>query len=585
MILVFTGFSTLFALRARAGSIPDETAHFMLSRHFSTTWGIPPDGPETYPYGYIQHRPVMYYWINGRALNVLGLFLPSAGDWKMMVILRLVNVVYAILSVVFCYLLGREIIPNRWWPLLGVFFLTNTLMFVFLAGGINYDNLTNACCFAGIFFLARVFNGKNFYQNSVMSMICILAGALVKITVLPLAVILFFIWVFYVVRNRSNIDFKRVLDWKLLPLFLLVFIALVWLNFSVYGLNIIKYRSLSPACQKIYTMEQCRMSAVVRRDERMGLAEPLTLPDVIKMGKPDPVEWFFDFWQVTILAGIYGIKSSIGYSPDLIITFFRLFYAWVIFIAIRYWKKPSFTVGSLMAILGFYTLVLLQTNYRAELSTDFDHLGIQGRYIFPVIGVLYNLIAYAFSEIPHKTLARVTAVLALLLFVWGGPLVALRNLSPITFPRPVVPADADVGEIGGRVEISQDFVSECSGTINQVKLYFGTYRRANTHAVTIRLTNTKTNRVLLEQVVPAKSIPDGKWFSLNISPFQTSYGDAFRIAVSSPDSVSGDAVTLWTSMADAYPAGQAFRNGNPTGTDLTFQYQCIQPLLKNLTYP
>ncbi len=335
MFVVFTGYSTLFALRARAGSIPDETAHFMLSRHFSTTWGIPPDGPETFPHGYIRHRPVLYYWINGRVLNVLGLFLPFAGEWKMLVILRLVNVVYAILSLIFCYLLGKEIIANRWWRLLGVFFLTNTLMFVFLSGGVNYDNLTNACCFAGIYFLARVFNGKDFYQNSVLSMICILAGTLVKITVLPLAGILFFTWVFYVVRNRANIHFRRLLDWKLLPL-LLIFVALVWLNFSVYGLNIIKYRSLSPACEKIYTIEQCRMSAVVRRDEKVGLTEPLTLPDVIKMGKPDPVEWFFDFWQVTILTGIYGIKSGITNSPGWIITLFRMVYEWVIFIAIRY---------------------------------------------------------------------------------------------------------------------------------------------------------------------------------------------------------------------------------------------------------
>src|SRR6185369_10909937 len=71
MLLIFISTSIFFATRLMPAIVPDEPAHFTLSKHFSTTLGIPPDVPETYALGYIGHKPFLYYWLNGRFLDVL----------------------------------------------------------------------------------------------------------------------------------------------------------------------------------------------------------------------------------------------------------------------------------------------------------------------------------------------------------------------------------------------------------------------------------------------------------------------------------------------------------------------------------
>ena len=56
-------------------------------------------------------------------------------------------------------------------------------------------------------------------------------------------------------------------------------------------------------------------------------------------------------------SGIYGVFGHLTYIPNLIITFYRLLMIWVILVVIRYWKRPTFAIGGLIAVLVFYTLV------------------------------------------------------------------------------------------------------------------------------------------------------------------------------------------------------------------------------------
>ena len=121
LLLVFIGSSTFFALKLKRAIIPDEPAHFVISKQFSTTWGIPPVVPGNISLGYINHKPFLYYWINGRILDILEWVFPGISDWQKLVSLRLISVIYSLISIVYCYLLAKEIIKNRWWHLLVVF--------------------------------------------------------------------------------------------------------------------------------------------------------------------------------------------------------------------------------------------------------------------------------------------------------------------------------------------------------------------------------------------------------------------------------------------------------------------------------
>lgn len=144
LLLVFLAYSVFIAIRLDTGISPDEPAHFIFSKHYSTTWGKPPDTLETYSQGwYIEQNPLLYYWINGRIINLTQLINPSVTDATLLLILRLLSSLYSTGTLIFLYLLSKLIIHKAWWRLLPVFLLSNTLMFVLLSGGVNYDNLAN----------------------------------------------------------------------------------------------------------------------------------------------------------------------------------------------------------------------------------------------------------------------------------------------------------------------------------------------------------------------------------------------------------------------------------------------------------
>ena len=424
LLLVFIGSSVFFALKLKPAIIPDEPHHFLVSKILSTTWGIPPDTPGTIGLGGLNHKPFLFHWINARIINLLSLAIPVLSERSLLIFLRILGVIYSTITVIFGYLLAKEVIENRWGQLFVVFLLTNTLMFVFLSGGNNYDNLLNLCSFAGIYYLTRVFNGRSFYSNSLMWLMCILFGALVKISMLPLAGITGLVWLLYIVKNRKIIDFGFTWDFKSISISLIC-IALFAVNFAIYGVNIVKYRTLYPACVQTFTKKQCKSYPQYVRNQDLGLKKKLSLIDVVNGGYPDPIEYGFDYWISSMLKRIYGIMGHKSYFPDVSITAHRLLILWTIFITIKYWKRPSYTIMSLYIILFFYILNIFQLNYNSELIFGFKHVGIQGRYLFPVIGVYYTLMVYFFLKIPSTFFRRLTFVAATFLFLYGSPIVFL----------------------------------------------------------------------------------------------------------------------------------------------------------------
>jgi len=70
LFLTFTVLITFFAFKVRMGVSPDSFYHFDVSKAYSTTLGIPQNTPETYIYRDITRITYLYYWINGRVLNI-----------------------------------------------------------------------------------------------------------------------------------------------------------------------------------------------------------------------------------------------------------------------------------------------------------------------------------------------------------------------------------------------------------------------------------------------------------------------------------------------------------------------------------
>ena len=422
ILLVFAVASVYLALHLAEGIVPDEKAHFIFSKVYATTWGIPPDSPETYSQGwYIAHNPFLYHWINGRIINLVQVISPTTSDWNLLVVLRLTSVVYSLGTLIFCYLLAKELIRKPWWPLLPVFLLANTLMFAFLSGGVNYDNLVNLLCMAGLYFLVRVFNGKDFITNSLAWLVFMCIGCLAKYTVLPLALFSFITWLIYTLRQRKAIfPFHKLTKGQMALLIILIF--LIGGNLALYGYNLVVYHAVLPSCADLLQQEQCALSPFHIRWEKYGLSHRMTLIESIQAGHPDPVTYFVEFWIKDMLTKTYGILGHKTYYPAHIITFYRLFYVGMLLLAARYWRRPPYAIWSAVFIILGYSLVVFVTNYNSELTYGFKHFALQGRYLFPIIGLVYGLVGYTQSLIKNRTLQAIVLVLTLVLFFVGGPI-------------------------------------------------------------------------------------------------------------------------------------------------------------------
>lgn len=423
LLLIFSCYSVFIACRLNTGYIPDETYRYEVVKAFATTWGIPGDVPITLTTGEDLHRnPFLGYWIFGRILNIIDIFNPQGSEWQDLVGLRIANWLFSLGAVIFTYLISKAVIKNKWLQLLPVFMLTNTLMYVFISGGVSYDNPVNLLCAAGIFFFIRVLKKEDFVINSLWWMILISIGALIKHTVLPLALILVVFWIVFIIRNRKEIKFAPLKKKWLTYSLMIVLLVFIGFNINLYGVNLIKFHSIRPSCNDTFSNEICQETVFVKRLKELGLSDKLSLSEALKQGNPDPIRYVFDEWIREMLKRVFGIMGEKNYFP-IVISYFHIALYWMIMLGFRYIRKPSFKILSLLGIFGFYSLVLIYMNYDSELVYGFNkYIALQGRYIFPVISIVYVLVSHILSNVSNKVIKFGTICLLVLLFLYGGPI-------------------------------------------------------------------------------------------------------------------------------------------------------------------
>ncbi len=431
ILLIFLSFSVYMALNLKPGIIPDEPAHFAFSRHFSRTWGLPPDNADTFNLGiYIEQNPFLYYWINGRIINLIDLIKPGATEWQTLVILRIINVIFATGTVLICFLLSKELIKHPWWQLIPVFLLTNTLMFVFLAAGVNYDNLANLLTMAGLLFFTQVFTREDFFINSSIWMIYISLGTLVKYTILPLALAMGIAWLIYIFIHRKEVFPVHFYGVKTQLLLLMLF-TLFTGNFLIYGINLIRYEGLLPECEEILLESQCALSPLEQRYQEKAIKPKMTIRESIEKGYPNPFSYAVNTWVHNMLLRTFGMIGHQSYFPLELVRYYKILFYSAVLMGLFFLKPKSALTYSLVGISIFYALVLLYSNYNNELLYGFIHIGFQGRYIFPVIGPIFVLFTLITKNIPVRLLRVAFLGFTLGLFFIGGPITILLKYQAI----------------------------------------------------------------------------------------------------------------------------------------------------------
>ena len=425
IFLVFLLVCIFLAFNIKMGVSPDSYYHLRVSQAYSTTLGIPQNTPQTYQWRDITRIPYLYFWINGRILNI------NNGVIDEVVLLRVINVIYSLGTVYVMYLLSKEIFKDKWKRVLPVFFLTHTLMFVFLSSSINYDNLANLLSTLSIYFFVKFVKKDINLKYLLLMLLSLCIGALTKSTVLPVALILVILSVVEIVKRKDEV--KRIRAGKEL-LLLIPIVIFVFLNLSLYGGNLLKYKTLEPSCTQILTHEQCLENGVYYRNKVDYNATPINGPldvfnMIIKGERIGPVRYFFR-WFPNLMSKIFGIMGDSSLSlPYYLVALFILFFLAGAVLIISNKRKLTKTDKYLITILLFYTAILFFTqNYSMYLTYNHYYLGLQGRYIFPVISMIYILLTKSFFFVTPQKLRNIVLISFSILLIYSCNIYLFLNL-------------------------------------------------------------------------------------------------------------------------------------------------------------
>jgi len=150
-------------------------------------------------------------------------------------------------------------------------------------------------------------------------------------------------------------------------------------------------------------------------------------------------------------------------------------------------------------------------------------------------------------------------------------LIARSSLERIGIePEGQLEHDAQAGEIRGSIAIGQTFTASHSG-LYRIEVLMATYGRENTEDVIFHLRSNPGSETDLVQIsINGREIEDNQFRSFSFNPMLDSEGKGYYFFFHSPESVPGDALTVWGTQKNLYPGGRAFRNHRPGQGDLTF---------------
>jgi len=407
-LLYFIVFGTFMAHTAGQ---PDQAPHSYYSWRFTETWGIPEEDLTTrYT---VTRQPYLYYWLNGAVYKLVNLFVP-ADQIQATLLWRMMSVVMATFTVFYTYKLAKKVTGNPYGGVLAAFFLSNTLMFVFMSGGISYDNLMYLAGTAAIYHLLRVYKNEDFLRNTALTGIWVMVGALAKEQFLLLTLIIFLAWVFYSARHYKNIKLSFT---KSNTLFAIVLIIFLTLFISLYGVNLISYGRATPSCRTFKAEEICNTYAY-----RFEFYQPFNLQYLwfVRDSVTNPIKYALNYWGYKMAQSVWGILSHNSFAPQLAVSLQAALTLWGMIFLVRIWKPRMSGLTLLLFVLFSYGTYVFFWNYQTEIKFSFRHYGVTGRYLLPTLSTFLSLLTYSFINIPNKIIRRITLTIAILLSFSGG---------------------------------------------------------------------------------------------------------------------------------------------------------------------
>ncbi len=161
-----------------------------------------------------------------------------------------------------------------------------------------------------------------------------------------------------------------------------------------------------------------------------------------------------------------------------------------------------------------------------------------------------------------------------LLLLAGLPLIFINGLDQLGCEGNLVnhynlPMPA-VLEIKGDFTLGQTFTAPRNG-LQEIDVALRTYDRHNTHNVTFYLKQSPDSpQVIYQETFNAGEARDYPWRAFKFTPIPDSVGKTYYFYFTSPDSVTGNAISTGGAQGDFYNGGTAYFGPLPTEADLAF---------------
>lgn len=305
-----------------------------------------------------------------------------------------------------------------------------------LAAQINYDSLFLVASAAALLLTLDIYQELATYKRLNMSrslqllIVCSL-GCLVKFAFLPIAAacVLFLLW--QIARTfRSwrkillNIGFGLTLIERRVRWLLLIGVVLsVGLFAQRYAVNAVRYHQPLPDCDAVLSVEQCKSYGPWARDYYRSQTKPV---DATRSPLVFTADWFYGMW-LRLFFAVDGPATDFQTRGPLIIPgVSAIVFAVATAVAAglkgpQLWRKYKSPVTALFAaVIVLYIASLWLQEYKAFLHTGVA-VAINGRYLFPVLPIIFLYGALAWRELLGKSrLKLAVAGVAIVSLLWGG---------------------------------------------------------------------------------------------------------------------------------------------------------------------
>lgn len=442
-------FATLAGkIAATPQALPyDEVFHFGLikiyARSFNPFLAAQPDGGNAY--GAVARDPsYLFHYLMSFPYRLVSLF--TQDQMTQMIALRWVGILLGLVSLYLVYRLARRIGLSTFVAQLVALGLAVTPVFYDVAAQINYDNLQLTLVLASILLTINVaerFRTKHVPVQKLLGLVAlVLLASIVKYSYLPLG---FAIAVYLAVVAVQQFgvrgflkNFTEVFRYlSLVRQVLLVVLVLVaggmW--FQRDGMNIVKYHTPHPQCHNVLSVAACSEYPVWQRNYTMH-QNRAERPQTKRM-----LVTFSAHWVKLMYSEIYGtiyVDQVVKYAP----------------VGIMPAVAPAVIAIGLTAALCAYSLFLKRSKvwllmivvagvYLATLwgqnMSDFiglhQFIGIQGRYLLPVLPMLYLIVAAGYGALYEQlTLlerGRIRAMVSALFVIGWLGLRSLRRIGSL----------------------------------------------------------------------------------------------------------------------------------------------------------